>query len=172
MKKNKHGSVAKRNEFITLKRFIEELSWLLDSYSKIDIKSALNLLDAGIKEPIEAKKAIGNYQSSNPNKDFLVGVLPRLFNDQSLFPSNDDLADFALSILNIQIARYYKKSKFEIIGHIVCQVNNLNDEGLSKLVKALGVIAGDDKKMKELINKRTKENFGWNAIIQELSAQE
>jgi len=167
-KQNQH----KKSDISKFKRFIEELTWLLDSYSDLNIKSVMSSLESKTGKPIEAKVAIGSFQSTNPNKHFLVGVLPRLFTDKSLFPSNEDIAQFAQLILNINIPRHHKKSKFEIIGHVVCQANNLNDEGLTKLVKALGKISGDDKKIKEIVKKRNQDNFRWNEIIQELSSQE
>jgi hypothetical protein len=172
MKKSKQGNQLKKSDLNKFRRFIEELTWLMDSYSDLDIKSAIRLLENRMDEPIEAKEAFGSFQSTNPNKHFLVGVLPRLFTDRALFPSNDDIAQFAQVILNIDIPHYHKRSKLEIIGHIVCQTNKLNDEGLTKLVKALGKISGDDKKKKEVAKKRKLENFGWNAIIQELASQE
>ena len=172
MKKNIKSQPVKRSEINKIKRFIEELSWLMDSYSDVDLKSASRLLDINIEEPIAAKEAVGSFKSNNPNKHFLVGVLPRFFTDASLFPTNDEIAQFAKNILNIEILRPHKKSKFEIIGHIVCEANYLDDDGLTKLVKALGRISGDDIKLKEIATKRKTENFGWNAIIQELASQE
>jgi len=149
--------------------FLEELSWLMTTYSDLDFGALSNLVEKRIGEGFEAKAAIGGHISSNPNKHFLVGVLPRLFNDSYLFPTNEDIAQFALSVMDLNISRYHKISKYEIIGHIVCETDSLNDDKLSKLVKALSKLAEGDERTKNLIKKRKEENFGWNAIIQEIA---
>jgi predicted transcriptional regulator len=164
------SSVPKSRDIKKLLMFLEELSWLMTTYSDMDFKSISNLIKNRIEEDFEAKAAVGGYISSNPNKHFLVGVLPRLFNDSSLFPTNEDIAQFALKVMDLKISRFHKISKYEIIGHIVCQTESLDDKKLSKVVSALAKLAEDDEKTKNLIKKRKEENFDWNAIIQEIAA--
>jgi hypothetical protein len=72
--------------------------------------------------------------------------------------------------MDLKISRFHKISKYEIIGHIVCQTESLDDKKLSKVVSALAKLAEDDEKTKNLIKKRKEENFDWNAIIQEIAA--
>jgi len=150
--------------------FLEELSWLLSSYSDLNLKTAIKDLRNKLLHELDAAAAIGSYASPNPNKQFLVGVLPRVLNDEALFPTNEDISDFALSVMRVRIPRFHKKSKYELIGHIVCQTNDLDEKGLSKLVDALATLTGGDERVKKLIRQRKDQNFGWNAIIQELAA--
>lgn len=160
---------TKKTDIKKLQRFLEEFSWLLSSYSDLDLVKSSRLLDYNKENRISAKIAVGNYESSNPNKHYLVGVLPRLFMDSSIFPTNDDIAQFADTVMNVSIRNYSKKSKYEIIGHIVCNAIKLNDFELTKLVKALARISNGDRRSKMLILTRKNQNFGWNEIIQELS---
>lgn len=89
--------------------------------------------------------------------------------DETLFPTNEDVAQFAESVMALRIPRYGKKSKYEIIGHIVCETDALNDQKLAKLVSALAALADGDDRTKRLIRERKEQQFEWNAIIQELA---
>jgi hypothetical protein len=149
-------------------RFLEELSWLLDNYSTLDLKTLAATLQAH-GGGATATAAVGEYASANPNKQFLVGALPRVFTDESLFPTNEDIAQFAESVMDLRILRYGKKSKYEIIGHIVCETDRLDDRKLAKLVSALAALADGDDRTKRLIRQRKEQHFEWNAIIQELA---
>lgn len=161
--------ISKSTNTQRLTRFLEEFSWLLESYSDLDLIGAAKNISNNDNKLSEAKVAVGNYESSNPNKHFLVGVLPRLFTDQTIFPTNDDISQFAKNVMDVSIPYSGKKSKYEIIGHIVCQTDKLNDYELTKLVKALAKISNNDSETKELIKMRKKENYSWNDIIQELA---
>jgi hypothetical protein len=163
---NKALNMLSKTEINKIKRFLEELSWLMDTYSKIDLKNAALLINESLGETSEVRKAVGLYESDNPNIHFLIGVLPPLFLDESLFRTNDDIAEFASAVLNLSIPRHYKKSKYEIIGHIVCETNNLNEKGFDKLVRALSLIVNDDKKKQLLAEKKKDKSFSWNEMIQ------
>lgn len=160
-----------KNEAKKIKRFLEEFAWLMDNYSSVDLKKASALISETVGETNEIRKVVGSYESPNPNKHFLTGALPSLFMDSSLFPTNDDIAMFATSVLKLEIPRYHKKSKYEIIGHIVCEANSLDDKGLEKLVKALGVLLGDEHRKVLLSQKQRTTNFNWNHIIQSLTSE-
>lgn len=160
-----------KNEAKKIKRFLEEFAWLMDNYSSVDLKKASALISESVSDTNELRKVVGDYESPNPNKHFLTGVLPSLFMDSILFPSNDDIAMFASSVLNLDIPRYYKKSKYEIIGHIVCEANSLNDKGLDNLVNALSLLLKDDNRKKILNQRRNTNDFNWNNIIQTLTSE-
>lgn len=151
-----------------IKRFLEEFSWLMETYSNIDLKKASSLIDESLGETSKARKAVGVYESANPNINFLTGVLPSLFLDTSLFKTNDEIAEFANIVLKIDIPSPHKKSKHEIIGHIVCKTNKLNEKGLDKLVRALSLLVNDETRKKILVKKKKDGTFGWNDIIQSL----
>jgi hypothetical protein len=69
-------------------------------------------------------------QSIDPNKHFLIEVLPRLFQDRSSFPQNEDIADFAGTALGLQMSRAEKRSRYEIIGQLFVELINLMSFGL------------------------------------------
>ena len=165
---NKSMKTLTKQEINKLKRFLEEFSWLMETYSTVDLKKASFLIDESLGETSAVRKAVGIYESKNPNINFLTGVLPSLFLDQSLFRTNDDIAEFASVVLKLDIPRHHKKSKHEIIGHIVCETNKLNEKGLDKLVRALSLLVNDDKGKEILVKKKKDGSFSWNEMIQTL----
>jgi hypothetical protein len=170
---DKQGRSIGSSDIKKLFHFIEEFGWLMSSYSSLDLQSvAKEVRDQLSQNDSSNVEAVSNYVSSNPNKHFLVGVLPRLLIDESLFVTNEDIANFALSVMDVNIPHYHKKSKFELIGHIVCKTNNLDDVALTKLVRALAVLTEKGDEARSLIKRRKNENFGWNAIIQELASNQ
>lgn len=162
------SSAERSREAHRAQRFLEELSWLFKSYSTLDISTVSRVLATSTAETA-ANAAVGGYASANPNKQFLVGALPRVFMDETLFATNEDIAQFAESVMELKISRFGKKSKYEIIGHIVCETDALNDRKLAKLVSALAALADGDDRTKRLIKERKEQKFEWNAIIQELA---
>lgn len=157
----------KINQAINL---IEELSWLLDSKS-IKFTDIPDLLRNTIVQ--ENANSVGKkYNSSNPNKNFLIGVLPNLFQDQDIFKTNNDLIEFATTVLKISISRAEKRSRYELIGLIVCDIRNLNDYELNILVDALAIITNSDEKLKKFKESRKKSNFSWNDAIIELNKEQ
>jgi chromosome partitioning protein len=149
--------------------FLEEFSWLISSHSNLDFKAIPEVLRQQFGIGSAANAAVGSYASTNPNKHFLVGALPRVLTDEVLFPTNEDIAQFAQSVMDLSIPRYAKKSKYEIIGHIVCETEHLDDRKLARLVSALAAITDGDDQTKRFIRQRKEQNFNWNAIIQELA---
>src|SRR4051812_32435298 len=95
-----------RNEKIrdprTIQRFLEELSWVLNTYSNLDFKSISNAQVVPLNS-IKGKPGFQQYISKNPNVHFLVGALPTIFSDEKLFVSNEDLAGFATEVLSLTI---------------------------------------------------------------------
>jgi len=167
----KRTAASKNRDIQRVRSFLEELGWLVTSYSNVDLKLAADLLiERSGPGHSAASAAVGDYASSNPNKHFLVGALPRVLTDETLFPTNEDIAQFARSVMDLAILRYEKKSKYEIIGHIVCETDRLDDRKLAKLVSALAMLTEGDDGTRSLIRQRKAQNFGWNEIIQELAS--
>lgn len=148
--------------------FFEELSWLFDSKKNIDYKEATLLL----RNLLESSSVSfsDRFSSPNPNKNYLIGILPNLFQDSELFKTNVDLAEFAESILKITINRPEKRSRYELIGLIVCEVTNLNETDLTSLVDSLAKLAGSNEKLKQIKEAKKQANFSWNDAIKTLSA--
>jgi hypothetical protein len=150
---------------------LEELNWLFQSKKGMALRHLPDLLRRQLEVSSDLDQIAGAYASPNPNKHFLIGVLPRLFQDQKLFPNNEDIADFAQTVLHVPITRYEKRSKYELIGFIVCQTNELSEEKLSSLVAALANITGSEEKLNMVIEARKARGFTWNEAIQKIGGQ-
>lgn len=146
-------------------RFLEEFSWLLDRYADVDLRRLARLLERPRLDQISELK---DFVPRNPNQLLLVGVLPGMFTDENLFPSNEDIAEFAEKVLDLRLLRWTKKSKFELIGLIVCNLTSADDEKLSRVANALRLIASGDTRARHVITRGRLNRKGWNEIIQEL----
>jgi len=145
--------------------FIEEFSWLLKTYSDINLYDELNSLVNFLEPKMNLESVL---PSSNPNITYLAGTLPRLFMNKDYFPQNEDIAKFAKKVLHVSISRYDKRSQYELIGLIVCQVTNMNDKELNKIVKELNrhIETIDNPKIGDL-----NKQLSWNQVIQKLSGE-
>jgi F0F1-type ATP synthase delta subunit len=99
----------------------------------------------------------------------LIGVLPRLLLDRDLFPSNEDIVDFAAAALRLEMTRTVeKRARHEIIGKIVCETDTLDEQQLTDLVKALEKLVGNKDRLTKMIEKKKSGTFSWNETLQEL----
>jgi len=162
--------VNKQDEVLTRKaiKFFEELVWLLEAQKGLKLKDVPKLLRDSMGPPTSAGRVAAEYTSPNPNIHFLIGVLPRLFQDEKLFPTNALIASFAKEVLSIPVSRFEKRSKYELIGLIVCETDKLSDEKLAQLVKALASLTGNEEKMKRMREAEKTNEFSWNEAIQSL----
>lgn len=157
---------SKKRDLQALQKFLEELSWVLSSHSNLDFKGLASFA---------VESSLGNklisHAPKNPNIHFLVGALPSAFSDIKVFPSNMDIAEFASETLDIPpISRWEKRSRYELIGFIVCETLKLNDIKLEKLVSALSKIISSDSAQK-LMRERKKKHLTWNEVIQMLNSE-
>lgn len=143
--------------------FIEELNWLVESKSSNSIKEMLNLL----QKVVNSQDLISEQSVSNISA--LVGCLPNLFLDLDLFTTNADIAEFADAVLKIKISRFEKKSRFEIIGIVVCEVPKLKENELTSLVIALNELTNNSDELKRVKQNKVSDNFSWNETIQYLN---
>lgn len=79
------------------------------------------------------------------------------------------IAQFAQEVLDIPVPRYEKRSKYELIGLIVCETDQLNDEKLDQLVRALAEITKNEDKLNRIRAARESGQFSWNQTIRQLS---
>lgn len=149
-------SKAKENKLL---KFAEELSWLMDTYKDLSLDDIL------VRFIQQAKNNAVPLHGLSSNTSYLVGVLPRMFQDKELFENNSDLASFAKEILHIELRNSEKRSRMEIIGTIVCNISNDDSENLDFLVSALENIMDNESKLAEVRKSRKQPNFSWNAII-------
>ncbi|MEN5380712.1 hypothetical protein [Sphingobacterium kitahiroshimense] len=159
----------KINQVINL---LEEMSWILDN-SNIKFKEIPLILQDALNSEYSESSISNKYKSKNPNKDQLIGILPNFLQDTDLFKTNGDLVDFGKTVLNIEITRSDKRPRYELIGLLICEIRNLNDIELSKLVNALFEISSNEKNLINIKNKKKNDgNFSWNDAIFKLNNNE
>lgn len=160
---------SKRSEPRTLLKFVEELSWLLSSYEDLDFR-ALGSLGADITKSQRSAANLKNHTATSrpPTAQLLVGTLPGLLRDERLFPSNEDIVEFSSMTLGITIPRWQKKSKYELIGHIVCHTDSADQARLDSLVQILDSIMSDRGDAKREVEEQRKSGLSWNEVIQKL----
>lgn len=163
--KKKKGSVEiEQQQFIN---FFEELCWLLDSNKNINfgnVSKSLQFIRDGMAHGVILE---------NDNITSLIGVLPTLLKDYEIFPYNVQLVQFAKEILGIEIPGWGKKSRNEIIGHIICNVEDANKERMDVLLEWSNNIMNNKKRVKEMQERARKEGniFSWNETIQKLTGR-
>lgn len=146
--------------------FFEELSWLLDSNKELNFKNASKFLKLSrnliVHGAITDDKANGRYT--------LIGVLPSLLKDTEIFQNNSQLVQFAEEVLSLTIPRWEKKSRNEIIGLIVCEVEDANKERLDTITQWAMNILDNKTQVRDMQSnaKKTGNLFSWNETIQKL----
>lgn len=169
----------KNNDIKNLKNLsmkLENLLWTLKELNPNILKDALNVINDTIRDDseqfysIDKKNLINKSRSKisrkNPNKDALIGVLPRLLQNKELFPQNEDIYDFARAALDLNISRYEKRSRYELIGILICTINELDEGDLSYLVTALDKIIDDGEELDKIVIDKKNHSFSWNEAIQ------
>jgi hypothetical protein len=160
--------ISKRSEPRTLLKFVEELSWLLSSYNDLDFH-ALGKLSADFDRAERATSNITSHSTSRlPTAQLLVGTLPGLLRDETLFPANVDIVEFATMTLDISISRWQKKSRYELIGHIVCNADLADEKKLNTLVKILDSVMSDKGGVRQKFAEGRRSGLSWNEVIQRL----
>lgn len=149
---------------------IEDLLFAIQRIRPDQLKDAIGTLNSFvIDSKTHSNSAVAKtYQSPDPNKRFLIGTLPRLLLDRDLFPSNEDITDFAEVALRLEMTRTEKRARHEIIGKIVCETDTLDEKQLTDLVKALELIVGNKDRLAIMIEKKKSGTFSWNETLQEL----
>jgi hypothetical protein len=164
----KKNNMSKK-EIEKLSMSLDKLSWIVRDINPDDIRKISDYfrLVASSEEPIDSLQL---KESKKSNKAYLIGVLPGLFEDKKLFPINDDISNFASDALGLEMTRKGKRSRYEIIGKIVCETNNLSEAKLNNLVQSLELLAGSDTTRDKLAKRKTQESelFSWNKALQEL----
>lgn len=160
------GRHEKTRDTRTAKRFLEELSWLLQSYSNLDFK-----MFEEAQFDSKAQSSLQKVASDNGNIHFLVGTLPIIFNNPRYFPGNEDIVEFANGALGLNIARWDKRSRYELIGLIVCETAKLDNRRLGMLVEALTKVTEQDPSAEAILVDRKANSLSWNELIQLLTVK-
>ncbi|BDF69484.1 hypothetical protein CE91St41_04630 [Oscillospiraceae bacterium] len=143
--------------------FIEDLCWLLDANKAINFKKVPPML----RTLRESSSLSGNDNKPDVIISNLIGVLPALLKDEGVFTTNSSLVQFAKEVLSLNISRWEKRSRFEIIGLIICNVEEVNADKLEALIQvSLELLKNKDKVKKEIQN--NDNLFSWNETIQKI----
>lgn len=155
-----------KNKINQIANYLEELSWLLESNKNLSLKDISSILREvnTVEQPI-----YNNNFTSNKSRNFLVGILPKVLQDNQLFKSNSEMLDFAEEVLNLKPSRASKRSRIEYIGWIVCEVSNSKNNQLNELYNYLEDVIGDEIKIKKIKAAKKSPNFSWNEAIRNIS---
>lgn len=165
----KRKNQKKKSEPHDLARFIEEFSWFLKSFEDID----LNALSGFARSTQSQSLARGRKASAiDETTSNLVGFLPRFFTDSKLFPANEDIVEFAQAALGIPLTRWHKKSKYEIIGQIVCHTNEASPNKISRLSELIDEMRDEKKNIRMEIESNRSSGQSWSEVISRLYENE
>lgn len=154
--------------------FLEQLTWLIESKGRrLDLDFLRQLLmdyedRSGFEDKLSpsVRKFAKNYIAENPDKHFLVGALPSLLQDEKLFPSNKDIAEFSGQFMGIPVSRFEKRSRYEMIGLVVCAVNDLSKTALNRIATRLSSLVGNERLLFEIAEEKARNAmFSWNDVI-------
>lgn len=141
--------------------FIEDLCWLLDSKKNINFSEVVKL----VEDMKDIKK--NNNTDSNVDTQELVGILPQILGDSTLFKTNRSLWQFSNEVLKIDILNWEKRSRNEMIGVIICNVMESEEvaNGISKYILS-NILINKEKFLKIQKEKENEHNqFMWNDAI-------
>ena len=119
---------------------------MLDSNKDINFKEASKTLKQWRNLMIH-----GECETNKVEKSYsLIGVLPSLLKDKELFPNNAKLAQFSEEVLSLSILRWDKRSRNEIIGLIICEVEDTNKQRLHQMSQCVGNIMNHKEQVKNI----------------------
>lgn len=152
-----------KNKISQVANFLEELSWVLESNKSSSLKDIAKILRD------EKNNSNNTNRLNREDRNHLVGILPKLLQDNKLFKRNSEMLDFAEEVLNLKPSRASKRSRIEYIGWIVCEVANSNNSELNSLYDYLDNLVGDENKIKKIREAKKLPNFSWNEAIRNIN---
>lgn len=158
----------RKKDIKDLINLLEEFSWLTSKYKPSQLRNLRDVLMDDLERERERDLTLINEQKTNTS--YLIGVLPSFFQDRNFFEKNSDLNKFA-EFLNIYIPNFEKKSRYEIIGVMLCYISDMDEKSLDDLVNAIDVMMKNDhikQRIKELQSKNS-DIYNWNNVIRMLS---
>jgi hypothetical protein len=146
---------------------LQELVWAIGARQPDELVSGIKYLKRMAKQ--QSLSSTKSSRDTKKNVKALVGVMPLLLADGELFPSNEDISKFAVEALGIEIARWEKRSRYEMIGMLVMETIKLGEsdlKGVTRFVSSLGA----NGKVLDSVKRRSRETgFTWNETIRSLS---
>jgi hypothetical protein len=151
---------------------LEDLALALQRVRPDQLMDAIEVMNQVIMtgSPRTQSAVARTYESEDANKRFLIGVLPRLLQDRDLFPSNEDITEFATAVLRLPMTSTagMKRARHEIIGKVICETDLLDEEKLTLVVMALERLVGNTARLDTMIREKRAGVFSWNETLQDL----
>lgn len=142
-------------ELRNIVNLIEEFTWISEKLAKID--------------KLKLKSLVDSSEDLIDNKSYLIGNLPSLLLDRELFGVNKDIYDFAV-LLGIKMNPKSNRSRNEMIGTIVCELQEENSVNIKRVYTIIDSLLGNDVLLNKI--KIDKKNSGgeydWNVVIKNL----
>ena len=161
----KSDNKKSRKDFEKSINFLEDLCWLLDSGKNNNYVELLRIIS-------DIKKGNEHVLSAQLGQapDELIGILPQLLTDRSLFDTNHDLAQFSSEVLGIEILNWHKRSRNEMIGVIICKVQESEEirNGISSYVLTNILQNKDQIKAIQKETANSNNQFLWNDAIHKI----
>lgn len=153
---------------------LQELVWAIRSRESSELVNGVSYLrHLANSERIERRKAEkkGKPTLRDRRRDLkaLVGSMSLVLADTELFPANEDIAKFAMEALQISIARWEKRSRYEMIGMLVMESINASPERLREVGGLLNKISDESESMAQIKRRSRQTGFSWNEAIRSLS---
>lgn len=148
---------------------LERIEWALEDIDYKAIKQAREFVSNSIEVTNKHRKVFSENERTSNSLEFLTGILPTLFKDRKLFPKNEDIISFTQDLIGLErVNRVDKRSRYEIIGLVVCEATVSNSAKLDRLISAINVILSDETVRKSFEVMRKEESFSWNEAISRL----
>jgi len=149
---------------------LQEIVWSIQSRSGSDLQSGIDYLQSSVSSASANK--VSKKSKERQHLLSLVGSMPLILADVELFPSNEHIAKFALEALGIPIARWEKRSRYEMIGMLVMLTINLSEDQLKGLSTFLGGMTTGGNKLARIKKQVNEVGFSWNEAIRSLTSKE
>lgn len=161
-----------RNDAISAKKtldLLQEMLWAIQSRPTSDIKAGLKYLE----DSLSTESTSRNSKKTKDREHLLslVGSMPLILADLELFPSNEHIAKFSSEALGIQISRWEKRSRYEMIGMLVMETINLSESRIRDLSLFLADISIGGKRLASIKKQAHGIGFSWNEAIRSLSSK-
>lgn len=152
---------------------IQELVWAIRSRESNELLNGVSYLrQLAHNEKMERRRADKKPGARDRQRDLkaLVGSMSLVLADSELFPANEDIAKFATEALRISIARWEKRSRYEMIGMLIMESINASPARLRAVGDLLNKISDESDSMAQIKRQSRQTGFSWNEAIRSLSS--
>ena len=126
------------------------------SFMKIDIEK-INRIRKDVLDLINEKNDIDKLDN---DAEELLGILPIMLLDNNRFPAAKDILYFAEKCLGIEVKNYwYKRSKPEVVGIVISELNKQTPEQLNKFLRAWKNFSRNENELDDSIYEKNEQGF-------------